>query len=72
VSDNPVVLQFTQQDRDMLRDTNADVKSVLVTLGGANGHEARIASLEKWQTRVVAICSFVGFVMGLAAKAVWK
>lgn len=71
-----VLLQFTQDDRDMLRDTNRDAKQILDNM--ANSSELisalalRVAKLEVWQARVMAICGFIGFGAGLVAKAVWK
>lgn len=69
---DPIHLQFTQDDRDMIRDTNRDVKQILGSLEGSHGLEARVEKLEMWQTRVMAICCFVGFVSGLVAKVFLK
>jgi hypothetical protein len=75
-----VQLQFTQTDRDMLRDVNRDVKSILdgmVThndsdLTKFNDLEMRLKSIETWQTRVMAIYVALGTVGGFVLKAVWK
>lgn len=73
MSNNPVVLQFTQDDRDMLRDTHALVKEMITTLKEPkSGLEVRVDALEEWKTRVIAICAFAGFLAGIAARAVWK
>lgn len=75
-----VQLQFTQDDRDLLRDTNADVKRVL---NGQETHgvednrrfaeiDTRLKKLEKWQTTVIAASTVVAFFAGLAARLIGK
>lgn len=65
-------LHFTQTDRDMLRDTNGDVKRIAAALEKQDlkhaEHDKRIASVERWQTRFGAVAAFVGFMGGLAAR----
>lgn len=69
-----VELKFTQEDRDMIRDTNRDVKEVLAKVQGhivdlaALG--ARVTKLESWRTGVMAICGFLGFVAGVVLKRI--
>jgi hypothetical protein len=67
-----VNLQYTQEDRDMIRDTNRDVKEILVKVR-THGDDlvalaARVTKLETWQARVLAIAGFIGFLAGLASR----
>ena len=79
MADEPVILQFTQTDRDMLRDVHRDVQTILA--GGLTHsredderfaeHDKRLEKLEQWQTGIAAIVAFVAFLLGLAVKFPW-
>ncbi len=72
--------QFTQEDRDLLRDTSSDVKRVLL---GMSEHyeddttrfasiEARLKLLETWLIRVGAICATVVAIGGFLIRQLWR
>jgi hypothetical protein len=73
-----VQLHFTQNDRDLLRDTSADVKRILTGMEAHNADDnARFAAIDKrlsaveiWKTRIVAIAGAIGIAVGFLAK-VW-
>jgi hypothetical protein len=71
-----VLLQFTQEDRDMIRDTNRDVKQILVSIDDHRDQveklSARVSQLESFQARVMTAVGIVAFGLGIFLRSVWK
>jgi hypothetical protein len=70
---NSMELPFSQEDRDLLRDTSKDVKAILEHQKAHSKeddkrfaeHDIRLKALEKWHTSVTAIGAVVGSFVGL-------
>jgi hypothetical protein len=71
-----VKLDYSQTDRDLLRDTHANTLRTLDVLAAHTADDkerfdrtdARLDGLEKWQARISGIAGFLGFVAGIASR----
>lgn len=71
-----IKLEFSLEDRDMLRDTSNDVKRI-ISSQQTHGVEdearfstinERLTTLEKWQTRQVAIIGVIAFALQIITR----